>query len=154
MVWMSCSTVSQRTFSLIIVFILLSITLPLIQLPTISENSSGHEFIITQESSTRDYWPTDGWRYSTPAEQGMDNDTLTEMMDLIEEQEYPIDSVLVIKNGYAVFEEYPHEYYPAGHLKLLHSVTKSFTSTLIGIAIEQGSNMVRIGTAIFGNRNW
>jgi len=68
----------------------------------------------------------------------MDNDTLTEMMNLIEEQDYPIHSVLVIKNGYAVFEEYPHEYYPASHLKLLHSVTKSFTSTLIGIAIEQG----------------
>jgi CubicO group peptidase (beta-lactamase class C family) len=100
--------------------------------------------IPDSESSTapndivRDYWPTDGWRYTTPEEQGLDNDTLNDMMDFIEEQEYPIHSVLVIKNGYAVFERYPHEYYPSTHLTLLHSVTKSFTATLVGIALQQG----------------
>jgi CubicO group peptidase (beta-lactamase class C family) len=92
--------------------------------------------VVSQESP--DYWPTDGWRYSTPEEHGMDNDTLNAMMELIEEEEYPIHSVLVIRHGYAVYERYPHEYYPPGHLKLLHSVTKSFAATLIGIAIQQG----------------
>ena len=83
-------------------------------------------------------WPTDGWTYSSPEAQGMDNETLTNMMDFIAEREYPIHSVLVIRNGYAVFERYPHEYYTASHLTLLHSVTKSFVGTLVGIAIQQG----------------
>jgi CubicO group peptidase (beta-lactamase class C family) len=113
-------------------------TLPVALQPNASEFSTNQKSVTSQESPTRDYWPTDGWRYGTPEEQGMDNDTLMEMMDLIEEEDYPIHSVLVIKNGYAVFEEYPHQYYPASHVKLLHSVSKSFTSTLIGIAIEQG----------------
>jgi CubicO group peptidase (beta-lactamase class C family) len=135
---MSCSAAGPKIVSLAIVFILLSMTLPIsLQLNT-SEISTGQNFVISQEIPIRDYWPTDGWRYSTPEEEGMDNDTLNDMMNLIEEEEYPIHSVLVIKNGYAVFEEYPHQYYPASHLKLLHSVSKSFTSTLIGIAIEQG----------------
>ena len=85
-----------------------------------------------------DIWPTDGWVYSTPQDQGMDNDTLCRMMDVIEDNEYPIHSVLIVRNGYAVFERYPHEYYPASHLKLLHSVTKSFAAALIGIALQQG----------------
>ena len=84
MVRMSCSTIDSRIFSLAIVFILLSMILPLPSLSNTSENNIGHEFGVAQERSTRDYWPTDGWRYSTPEEQGMDNDTLTEMMNLIE----------------------------------------------------------------------
>jgi CubicO group peptidase (beta-lactamase class C family) len=60
------------------------------------------------------------------------------MMELIEDEDYPIYSVLVIKNGYVVFERYPHEYISENHLQLLHSVTKSFISALIGIAIHQG----------------
>jgi CubicO group peptidase (beta-lactamase class C family) len=125
------STSESRLIALAITLILLSMTSFCIQ----SAASDGLS-VVSQERPT--YWPTDGWRYSSPEEQGMNNDTLNAMMDLIEEQEFPIHSVLVIKNGYAVYERYPHEYYPAGHLKLLHSVTKSFASSLIGIAIQQG----------------
>jgi CubicO group peptidase (beta-lactamase class C family) len=131
---MSGNTSGSRMIALVIVFILLFMTSACSQ--SVASDISDNESVVSQE--TPPYWPTDGWRYSTPEEQGMDNDTLNAMMDLIEEEEYPIHSILVIRNGYAVYERYPHEYYPPGHLKLLHSVTKSFTSTLIGIAIEQG----------------
>jgi hypothetical protein len=104
MVSMSGSTIGSRIVTLTLIFVLLSMALLLTTPVRASEDN-----IVSQENQIRDYWPTDGWRYSTPEEQGMDNDTLTEMMDLIEEQEYPIHSVLVIKNGYAVFEEYPHD---------------------------------------------
>ncbi|MHA2047475.1 MAG: serine hydrolase domain-containing protein [Candidatus Thorarchaeota archaeon] len=130
---MGSTAFSSRIVPLALIFILLSMTIPLT-----GAVGSFEDNIISQEIPPRDYWPTDGWRYSTPEEHGMNNDTLNEMMDLIEEQDYPIHSVLVIKDGYAVFEEYPHEYYPASHIKLLHSVTKSFTGALIGIAIQQG----------------
>jgi len=42
-----------------------------------------------------------------------------------------------VKNGYLVVEEYL-SYYSAGTLHPVYSVTKSFISTLIGIAIEEG----------------
>ena len=126
-----------RVVALTTLFITLTLSLTIIPVSSFEFNLH-HEFLTSQESAVPDYWQTDGWRYSTPEEQGMDNDTLTAMLNVIEEEEYPLHSVLAIKNGYAVFEAYPHEYYPAGHLKLLHSVSKSFTSTLIGIAIQQG----------------
>lgn len=89
-------------------------------------------------NSTPDYWPTDGWRNSTPEAEGMDPGILSDMLDYIEEQDYPIDSVFIVKNGYVVFEEYPTGVYDADRKHEMHSVTKSFTSTLIGIALQQG----------------
>ncbi|MHA2163571.1 MAG: hypothetical protein ACXABF_14210, partial [Candidatus Thorarchaeota archaeon] len=55
----------------------------------------------------RDEWPTEEWRNSTPEEQGMSSEDLNSMMNLIEEQDIPIDSVIVTKHGYIVHEEYP-----------------------------------------------
>lgn len=131
---MSQRTGKSRVITFVTIFVLLLVILPCTQ--SNASDDIDTKSIISQEDPP--YWPTDSWRYSTPQEQGMSNDTLNEMMDFIEEQGYPIHSVLVIRNGYAVFEEYPHEYYSANHLTLLHSVTKSFASTLIGIAIQQG----------------
>ena len=33
------------------------------------------------------YWPTEGWRTSTPEEQGVDSETLAEMFETIQEQD-------------------------------------------------------------------
>ncbi len=82
-------------------------------------------------------WPTEGWQTSTPEEHGMDAAKLEQMMDLIEERDAPIDSVLVIRDGYIVFEKYRRGYEEASSHQL-QSVTKSFTSTLLGIALQEG----------------
>jgi CubicO group peptidase (beta-lactamase class C family) len=63
---------------------------------------------------------------------------LNEMMDHIENQDYPIDSVLIVKDGYLVLEEYPGAYTYNFTLKILHSVSKSIVSILLGVALEQG----------------
>ncbi len=83
--------------------------------------------------------PTEDWPRSTPAEQGLDEKRLTELADLIRRDErYPdLHSLLVVRHGYLVFEEY-FDGWSANRLHTLQSVTKSFTSALIGIAIEQG----------------
>ena len=57
-------------------------------------------------SSQRDYWPTEAWLTSAPEVQGMSSAKLNEMIDLIETDYQGMHSVIIIKNGYIVFEEY------------------------------------------------
>ncbi|MFX1476429.1 MAG: serine hydrolase domain-containing protein, partial [Promethearchaeota archaeon] len=85
-----------------------------------------------------DYWPTTGWRTSTPEMQGMNSSRLQEMKDYLEAQALDLHSVLVTRNGYIVYEDYPSPDYDVDDIHILHSVTKSFTSCLIGIAIDEG----------------
>ncbi len=84
-----------------------------------------------------EYWPTEGWRTSAPEDQGMDSDTLASLVQKIGQQGYGIDNVTVIRNGYIVTDAY---FYPfkKGLKHIIHSCTKSITSALIGIAIDEG----------------
>ncbi len=84
-----------------------------------------------------DYYPTSGWRTSTPEEQGFDSARLAEMLTTLHKGGFPVDSVLVVRNGYVVLDAYFAPYdgsFPHNQA----SVTKSVTATLIGIAIDQG----------------
>jgi CubicO group peptidase (beta-lactamase class C family) len=85
-----------------------------------------------------DYWPTDGWRNTTPSEQDMNSTKLQEMLDYIDSENYPIISTAVVRHGYMVLEEYRFEYRNENSTQFMYSVTKSFTSALIGIALAQG----------------
>jgi CubicO group peptidase (beta-lactamase class C family) len=85
----------------------------------------------------RTYWPTDGWRTSTPEEQGMDSELLTEMLAYIEENRVRIDSVTIVRRGYLVLDAYFHGY-EKNTKHDLWSCTKSVTSALVGIAMDQG----------------
>jgi len=83
-----------------------------------------------------DYWPTTGWRSSTPEEQGIDSDKLAELLLAIREKNIQVHSLLVIRNGYVVADAtfYP---YDGQTVHNVASVTKSLMTTLIGIAIDQ-----------------
>jgi len=85
------------------------------------------------------YWPTEGWLTSTPEDQGMDSERLAAALDLLQEhrEEYHIHSLLIIRHGYVVADVYFYPFAP-DMMHDLASVTKSFTSTLIGIAIDKG----------------
>jgi len=87
--------------------------------------------------ATGEYWPTKGWRTSTPEEQGMDSQKLAQMLDTIQQQGLDLHSLLVIRNGYLVSETYFDHYQPDTRHEL-YSCTKSFISTLVGIALDQG----------------
>ncbi len=84
-------------------------------------------------------WPTKGWTASTPAQQKLDPRPLDELVRLIREgKKYPdLHSLLIVRNGHLVLEEYFNGN-RASEIHTLQSVSKSFTSALIGIAIEQG----------------
>ena len=84
-----------------------------------------------------EYWPTDGWRTSTPEEQGFDSVKLAEGLQTLRKNHVAIDSLLIVRNGDVILDAYffpydksfPHD---------LASVTKSVTTTLIAIAAGQG----------------
>ena len=123
---------------------LLSVLLLLVTLniaPTQASSISSHQ---DYSSADRDYWPTEGWMNATPQEQGMSAARLQQMSDHIVDEDLDVHSVIVIRHGYVVLEEYPApgqgqiRTHSADGTHYLYSVTKSFSSSLIGIAIDKG----------------
>lgn len=92
------------------------------------------------QEHTPDYWPTSGWRTSLPETQGLSSQKLQEMEDYIASENIGgfIDSLLIVRNGYLVYESYPSRIYDTNIRHHIFSCTKVFTSTLIGVAIENG----------------
>src|SRR5512138_3411796 len=58
-----------------------------------------------------DYWPTTGWRNSTPEVQGLYSDKLADALLAIRKQNIQIHSLLIIRNGYVVTDAtfYPYD---------------------------------------------
>ena len=96
---------------------------------------------VHAESSTvsasvkRDYWPTTAWKESIPEKQGMDSQRLSELPQHIEEKLAHIRSFLIVRHGYLVFEKY-YQGCEQNDYHEVASVTKSFTSALVGIALK------------------
>lgn len=84
-----------------------------------------------------DYWPTNGWRHSTPEAQGMDSKALAQMFEHIAAEQVNLHSVLIVRNGYLVTEAYFHPYTAEVPVHV-QSLTKSVVGALVGIAIDQG----------------
>ncbi len=112
--------IKRILFSLLLVFIALTL------------------FCVNSASGkTPDYWPTEGWRTSSPEQQGINSGVLANMLEKIKEQKYSLDSVTIIRNGYVVLDTY---FYPfqKGEKHNLECCAKSLTGTLVGIAIDKG----------------
>lgn len=89
-----------------------------------------------QATAPDGYWPTHGWRASTPEAQGMDSRALTRALAFVRDKQVPIHSLLVVRNGRVVLDAYFHPF-KEGQLHDLASGTKSVTATLVGIAIGE-----------------
>ena len=84
----------------------------------------------------RSFWPTQGWPATTRSAHGFEFEALANVVPLAADDEY-FRALLVVRNGELVVEEY----FNGGSRDQsteVWSVTKSFVSALIGIAIEQG----------------
>jgi CubicO group peptidase (beta-lactamase class C family) len=88
-------------------------------------------------AGTPEYWPTADWRTSTPEAQNMDSQKLAQMLEHTKGRNTGLHSLLVIRNGYIVSENYFESFRPE-QTHVLYSCTKSFVSTLVGIAIDRG----------------
>ena len=91
------------------------------------------------------YWPTAGWRTASPASQGIDGKRLDAMLAEIRRAKLPIDSVTVVRHGRVVLDSSFGRFasgtlgepYASGRLHELQSATKSVTSMLLGIALQE-----------------
>ena len=92
----------------------------------------------TPPAPVRDYWPTDGWKESTPEQQGMDSQTLAKMKPYIEKELPTIRSVLIVRHGYLAYEQY-FQYFNREYKQNIIFVNHSITSALVGIALKEGS---------------
>jgi CubicO group peptidase (beta-lactamase class C family) len=96
----------------------------------------------------------DGWKTGSVAEVGINSKTLVALIEDIRRRAYDdIHSILIVKDNILVFEEYFGGYkydwwgedfrgqyteFDINTLHNVHSVTKSITSSLIGIATDRG----------------
>ena len=97
------------------------------------------------------YWPTNGWRDSTPESQGLSSAVLADALLELRERHIPIHSLLVVRRGVVVLDA---SFYPftSGSRHDIASITKSVTSVLVGAAVKTGqlSFETRLGEAIPG----
>jgi CubicO group peptidase (beta-lactamase class C family) len=77
------------------------------------------------------------WQTVTPEERGMDPDRLADLQTAVKKEAIPLHSLLIIRGG-AILSETYYSGYSANTRHTMYSVTKSFISTLVGIAIDQG----------------
>ncbi|MHA1190851.1 MAG: serine hydrolase domain-containing protein [Promethearchaeota archaeon] len=138
---------------LIICMILLVIISTPFSLVSLSMQGINREVEDSSDSisdlSTQDvFWPTNSseWTEVVPEDQGLDSAKISEMFGLIESSLYDVHSVIIVKNGYLITEEFlngsqirSEKTYEDG--SILHhqaSTTKSLMALLIGLAIGEG----------------
>ncbi len=128
--------------------ILVVVLSSLLFIQAVSANGAQEAYNTASLKQTNlDYWPTEEWQFSTPEEQGMNSDKLDEAMAFIHENEIRCDGLVVIRNGYIVYEAYPSTRYSSFTMHRLYSTTKSVLSALIGIAVDHG-NISSIDTPV------
>ena len=101
--------------------------------------------VLATEPPAPSYWPTAGWRTASPASQGIDGKRLDAMLAEIRSAKLPIDSVTVVRHGHVVLDSSFGRFasgklgepYASGRLHELQSATKSVTSMLLGIALQE-----------------
>lgn len=85
----------------------------------------------------RNYWPTTTWQTVDPANVKMDAEKLSTLDARIKSEYSNINGIIVVRNGCIAYERYFHGHGPDDTYHVA-SVTKSFVSALIGIAIHAG----------------
>ena len=81
---------------------------------------------------------TDGWETSSLEEEGVNSENIVELIeDILNEIYINVHSVLLVKNGKLILEEYFYGY-DRHTIHGIMSSAKSVTSILIGIAVDNG----------------
>ena len=87
---------------------------------------------VPEEAEETEPWE---WSYDTPEHQGMNAAALSALHSTYDS--FPLHAAVVVRNG-VVVDTYFEDGYDETSVFTLQSVSKSITSALVGIAIEQG----------------
>jgi CubicO group peptidase (beta-lactamase class C family) len=119
-----------------------------------SQPDKVYKRLSSQVSFSDNMWyprpPGTKYRYRVPAEKydglstrpltgsGLDTALISRMIERIMDGTYPnVHSILLVKDGKLVLEEYFYEY-DLNKLHELRSASKTFVSALVGVAVDQG----------------
>jgi CubicO group peptidase (beta-lactamase class C family) len=94
-------------------------------------------FLLGAHSSKSEETFTNDWIPASPEEVGLDSAALVEMFDFVRSREIPVHSVQIVRHGRLALDAY---FFPYSD-QMRHdvaSVTKSVTSTLVGLSIDKG----------------
>jgi CubicO group peptidase (beta-lactamase class C family) len=97
-----------------------------------AESGAGHATLQPPE-----VWPTNGWRIANLEDYGFEPDLPTAIEASVTTNLPFLDALLIIRHGNLVYETY-YNGYDETSLHDIASVTKSWTSALVGLAREQG----------------
>lgn len=92
--------------------------------------------VMAQDSRTKGGLNSD-WLTASPEDVGLDSAALAEMFEYVSQRKVPVHSVQIVRHGRLALDAY---FYPFS-AEMRHdvaSVTKSITSTLVGLAIQKG----------------
>lgn len=75
--------------------------------------------------------------YSTPEDEGVSSEYIINFLNEMEKREAEIHGIMILKNNKVIFEAY-NEPYRKEIPHIVHSFTKCFTNTAVGIAYTKG----------------
>lgn len=101
-----------------------------------SDDEVTYPDFIQEGTYDGDYFPTSQWRYCTPEEVGVSSAGLVEAIEHISNEKYTTQGYLIIKDGYIIAEDYLRGF-EKGQKHSSYSIAKSFTSAVVGIAVDQ-----------------
>lgn len=105
--------------------------------PTGTNQPSSGKMYLGEGDYTGSYWPTQGWRSCEPEAVGMNSNKLSAAIHYAATPGFKTDGLVVIRKGHIVGEAYFGDF-NRETLHVSHSMAKSFTSALVGIAIDKG----------------
>lgn len=118
-------------------FIYFLIFLISFQLVSCSEDEDNKLDFLSEGEFEGSYFPTINWKYCAPEEVGINSKKLIEAHEHISNPDFATQGYLIIKDGYIVAEDYFRGFDP-GKKHMSYSIAKSFTSAVIGTAIDKG----------------
>lgn len=102
-----------------------------------SGSVSGNANLVIKETSFSSNNIDFSWIEKSPESIGLDTIEVNQLMDFVKIPEFNTQAAILIQGNY-IIAEYYSEGYDKSSLVTSWSVAKSFTSTLIGIAIDEG----------------
>jgi len=95
------------------------------------------------------YWPGAQWRTALPAQVGMDSAAMATLSRDVRTRRWPtMRSLLIVRRGYLVFNEYVDSTTPQ-QIQPLTTATATVTGLLVGIAVREGRLRPTDGVAQF-----